>query len=53
MTLLQVVETAAAVTWSFFAMPAIHLDEEMPALQVCARLHAHRKPMGFFSQHTL
>lgn len=40
MTLLQVVETAAAVTWSFFAMPAIHLDEEMPALQVRMRLHA-------------
>ncbi|EIE21255.1 alpha/beta-hydrolase [Coccomyxa subellipsoidea C-169] len=31
---LQVVETGAAVTWSFFAMPATHLDEDMPALQV-------------------
>ena len=30
----QVVETGAAVTWSFFAMPAVHLDEDMPALQV-------------------
>ncbi|CAL8466201.1 g5737 [Coccomyxa elongata] len=31
---LQVVETAAAVTWSFFAMPAVHVDDDTPALQV-------------------
>ncbi|BDA51092.1 probable phospholipase A1-Igamma1, chloroplastic at C-terminar half [Coccomyxa sp. Obi] len=31
---LQLVETAAAVTWSFFAMPAVHLDEDTPDLQV-------------------
>ncbi|BDA51093.1 hypothetical protein COCOBI_17-3130 [Coccomyxa sp. Obi] len=32
---LQVVETAAAVTWSFFAMPSSHMDDDTPALQVC------------------
>ncbi|CAL8466200.1 g5736 [Coccomyxa elongata] len=31
---LQLVETAAAVTWSFFLMPAVHLDEDTPDLQV-------------------
>ncbi|CAL8466198.1 g5734 [Coccomyxa elongata] len=30
---LQVVETAVAVAWAFFAMPAVHMDEETPALQ--------------------
>lgn len=32
--MVQVVETAVAVAWAFFAMPAVHLDEETPALQV-------------------
>jgi hypothetical protein len=36
--IVQVVETGAAVTWSFFAMPAIHLDEDMPAVQVSQQL---------------
>ena len=36
--IVQVVETGAAVTWSFFAMPAIHLDEYMPAVQVSQQL---------------
>ncbi|BDA51087.1 hypothetical protein COCOBI_17-3070 [Coccomyxa sp. Obi] len=31
---LQVVESAAAVAWAFFAMPAVHMDDDTPALQV-------------------
>ncbi len=46
----QVVETGAAVTWSFFAMPATHLDDDMPALQVSSTGRAYLDIMDLFKR---